>query len=219
MRFTPSLLAASVLALFGLAATPAPALRAPLAVPATAASAPATATPSTAGPKNEQGLTATIVVNKDSYVLAKDQAGKDFRDKIDAAKNARGGMGGGRLPQPPAVDLTFRISNTTDAPVTISVGGDDSQMNLVLEGVGAISADNNVAMTMEFRIGTPVTLAPGATKDIKISSLAFGMRDISRYAYWTEAGEYTITATLTYGMGEKQGKVTSGPAKVKVTAE
>jgi hypothetical protein len=185
---------------------------APAATPG--AGAPGAGAPG-AGAKNEQGLSAAIVVNKDSYVLNAAQSGKAFRDQMDAAKNARGGS---RLPQPPAVDLTFRITNTTDKDVTISVGGDDSQMNLKLEGPGAVTLDNNVAMTMEFRIGKPVTIAPGKTYDVKISSLAFGMRGISKYAYWTEAGDYTITATLTYGLGEKQGTVTSGPAKVKVTA-
>ena len=172
-----------------------------------------------AGPKNDLGFTAALVANKDSYVLNINQSGKAFRDQIDAIKNARGGMAVGRLPQPPAVDLTFRITNTTDKNVTITAGGDDSQMDLKLEGPGAVTADNNVAMTMEFRIGKPVTIAAGKMADIKISSLAFGIRGISKYAYWTEPGDYTITATLIYSSGEKQGKVTSGPAKVKVTKE
>ena len=69
-------------------------------------------------------------------------------------------------------DLIFRITNTTNAAVTISVGGDDSQMNLDHAGPGAITADNLVAMTMEFRIGNPTTIPAGKTADIKISSLA-----------------------------------------------
>jgi hypothetical protein len=187
--------------------------------PATPATATAAAPAPVAGPKNELGLTAAIVVNKESYVLNINQSGKAFRDQIDAVKNARGGLGIGRLPQPPAVDLTFRITNTTAKDVTITAGGDDSQMDLKLEGPGAVTADNNVPMTMEFRIGNPVTIAAGKTADVKITSLAFGMRGISKYAYWTEPGNYTITATLIYSTGEKQGSVTSGPAKVKVTKE
>ena len=122
------------------------------------------------------------------------------------------------MPAPPAVDLTLRITNTTDKDVTISVGGDDSQMQLTLEGPGAVTVNNLVAMTMEFRMGRPVTIAPGKTYEQKITSLAFGMRGISQHAYWTEAGDYTLTATLTYGTGEKQGKVASAPAKLKVEA-
>lgn len=213
MRKLCALILVGILSLAGseICATPAP------AQPAATAAAPV------AGPKNAQGLTAALIVNKNSYVLNAAQSGKDFHDMIAGLQKANSGEGGGlrarALPKPPAVDLTFRITNTTDAPVTISVGGDDSQMNLVLEGPGAITADNMVAMTMEFRIGTPVTIAPGQTKDVPISSLSFGMRGISKCAFWTEVGDYTITATLTYGDGEKQGAVTSGAAKVKVTKE
>ncbi len=212
MKVVSSLVLMCVLAVCGsaISAPPAP----PATAPAPPTSAPAAPV---AGPKNELGLTAAIVVNKDSYVLNAAQSGKAFQDQVNATKNARG-MGGGRLPQPPAVDLIFRITNTTNAAVTISVGGDDSQMNLDLAGPGAITADNLVAMTMEFRIGNPTTIPAGKTADIKISSLAFGMRGISKFAYWTEPGDYTITATLTYGTsGEKQGTLTSGAAKVKVT--
>jgi hypothetical protein len=173
-----------------------------------------------AGPKNEAGLTATLIANKDTYTLDPTQSGKDFRDKLDAMKNARGRMGpGGNLPTPPAVDCTLQITNTSDHAITLTTGGDDSQITLKLEGPGAVTVDHNVPMTMEFRIGKPTTLAPGKSMEIKISSLAFGMRGISQYAYWTEPGDYTLTATLTYGTPEgKQGKVTSAATPLKVQA-
>ena len=186
-----------------------------VALCAATAPAPTPPTIAPAGPKNDLGLTAALVLNKDAYVIPAGQSGKGFRDQLTAAKAARGMA---RLPQPPALDVTFRITNTSDKPVTISVGGDDSQMDLKLDGPGADTLDNIVAMTMEFRIGKPVTIAPGKTYDTKIASLAFGMRGISKYAYWTEPGDYTLTATLIYGNGEKQGTVSSGPAKLKVTA-
>ncbi len=178
------------------------------------------ATAPVAGPKNDAGLTATLIANKDTYTLDPAQAGKEFRDKLDAVKNSRGrGTGGAGVPNPPAADCTLRITNTTDKDITITTGGDDSQINLKLEGPGAVTMEHLVPMTMEFRIGKPTTLAPGKTMDIKISSLAFGMRGISQYAYWTEPGDYTLTATLTYGTtDEKQGKVASAPAKLKVEA-
>jgi len=208
MQAVRFLVVAVVLALGGGVKGVAPA--APAVPAAGAAPAPV------AGPKNELGLTAAIVANKDKYVLNVNQSGKAFRDRIDAAKNARGMAS---LPQPPMIDLTLRITNTTAKDVAINVGGDDSQMDLKLEGPGAVSADNNVPMTMEFRIGKPVTIAAGKTADVKITSLAYGMRGISKYAYWTEPGDYTLTATLIYSSGEKQGSVTSGPAQVKVTKE
>jgi hypothetical protein len=178
--------------------------------PKAPASAPA------GGMKNEQGLTATLVVNQASYVLNPAHSGAAFRSQMDELK---AGRGRGPLPAPPAVDLTFRIANTTEKPVSIEVGGDNSQMILKLEGPGAVTMDNNVAMTMEFRMGAPVTIAAGKTHDLKIASLAFGVRGISKYAYWTEPGDYTLTASYTYGISEKQGTVTSAPVILKVSKE
>jgi len=169
-----------------------------------------------AGEKNSEGLTATLVANKASYVLDPSQSGKDFRDK---ASNA--GKPGNRfvLPKPPAVDMTLVITNTSNQNVTITIGGDSSQIQLDLKGPGALSVDNLVAMTMDYRMGNPLTLAPGKSAEWKITSLAYGTRGISNYAYWTEVGDYTLTATQIYTIGEAQGKVTSAPAAIKVTKD
>jgi hypothetical protein len=198
-------------------ALPVLALMSVYAVCAAAASAPGSPTSGpAAGPKNEQGLTAGVVINKVSYVLNPAQSGAGFRKQLEEMKAGRSRS---RLPQPPAVDLTFRITNTTDKPVTIEMGGDNSQMILKLEGPGAVTMDNNVAMTMEFRMGSPVTIAPGKTYDLNIASLAFGVRGISKYAYWTEPGDYHLTASYSFGISEKQGTVTSAPVTIKVTEE
>jgi hypothetical protein len=167
------------------------------------------------GPKNEAGLTATLIATKDTYTLNPAQAGKDFRDNLDALNKGQG------VPKPPAVDLILRVTNTTDADLTISMGGDDSNISLNLTGPnpGPISIAPLLPMTMEFRIGKPMPIAAGKSADIKITSLAAGMRGMSQYTYWTEPGEYTLTATLTYpnAAGDKQLKVISGPAKLTVT--
>jgi hypothetical protein len=178
--------------------------------PHSPASAPA------AGAKNEQGLTAALIVNKGTYVLNPAQAGAAFRNQLEQLKS---GKVKGRLPQPPAVELTFRITNTTEKPVTLEIGGDNSQMDLQLDGSGAVTVDNNVAMTMEFRLGTPVTIAAGKTYDLKITSLAFGFRGISKYAYWTEPGDYHLTASYTSDTSEKKGTLTSAPVTIKITKE
>lgn len=166
-----------------------------------------------AGPKDENGLSAMLVVNKDTYTLDASQSGKNFRDKIDALRKTPG-----RPPAAPTVDLVLRLTNTTDKDLTISVGGDDSRINLKLEGPGAIAINPNVPMTMEFRIGKSLAIPAGKTADIKVTSLMNGMRGMTEYNYWTEPGDYTITASLTYpnAKGDKQIKVDSAPAKVTV---
>src|SRR5690349_12654281 len=78
-----------------------------------------TAPAAVAGPKDQNGLTATLVVNKDTYTLDPAQSGKDFRDKIDGMRK-----GPGRPPAPPQVDMVLRLTNTTEKDLTISVGGD-----------------------------------------------------------------------------------------------
>lgn len=172
-----------------------------------------------AGEKNSDGLTATLVANKDTYKLDPAQSGKDFRDKVAPFGERRGGVGLNRTPTPPAVDLSLVITNTTNQNVTITLGGDSSQIQLVLQGNGAVSADNLVAMTREFRMGNPTTLAPGQSTEVKITSLAYGTRGISKYAYWTEPGDYTLSATLQYAIGETQGKVTSGQTTLHITKD
>ena len=66
----------------------------------------------------------------------------------------------------------LHITNTTDKDVVINVNGDDSRLELKLEGPGAVTIDNLVWMTREFRVGTPVTIAPGKSYDVNIASLA-----------------------------------------------
>src|SRR5947208_931394 len=109
--------------------------------------ADAVPTTNPAGPKNDLCLTAAIVVNKDTYTLDAAQSGKAFRDRVGQQKNARGGRAPGGLPKRPAVDLTFRITNHSDTASTISVGDDDSRMQLALTGPGAVTVENLVAMT------------------------------------------------------------------------
>src|SRR5262249_1804212 len=113
-------------------------------------------------------LTASLIANKDSYVLDLSQSGKAFRDKLTELGKAHQGM-----PPTPAVDLTLQLKNNSDKDLKILVGGDSSIIELKLEGPGAVMVQNTVMMTMDYKIGTPVTIGPGKTYDIKIGSLSF----------------------------------------------
>ena len=156
-------------------------------------------------------LTATLVSNKDSYPLVPAQSGEDFRKTLKNLEKSPKGA-------PPAskVDLTLRIDNPTDKPITISLGGDESQVTFNLTGEGAVTVDNMVAMTMEFRSGTPVTIQPGKSHEIPLTSLAGGSRGIGKMSYFTEAGDFKLSATLIAAMGDKQLTITSDAIAIKI---
>jgi len=73
-------------------------------------------------------------------------------------------------------------------------------------------------MTMEFRMGNPITLEPGKTYDIPVTRLAFGSRGIARMAYFTEAGDYTLAVTLVTIQNEKPVRLTSDTVAFTVQA-
>jgi hypothetical protein len=77
---------------------------------------------------------------------------------------------------------------------------------------------NPVAVTLDFRGSQEVTLGPGKSYDIPLTHLRDGHRGVSRNLYWTEPGEYTLTAT--YQLADKEGNkgplLKSKPVKVKV---
>jgi hypothetical protein len=157
------------------------------------------------------GLTATLTSAKDSYVLNPAQSGEEFRKSLKELDRAPRGA-----PPAPAVALSLEIKNPTDQAIVISLGGDESQVTFKLTGEGAVTVANNVAMTMEFRSGTPTTIGPGKSHTIPLTSLAGGSRGIAQMSYFTEAGEYKLSATLTAACGEKQVVVTSEPITIKV---
>jgi hypothetical protein len=160
-------------------------------------------------------LKATLSSASEAYALDPAQQGEAFRKRLSEAKEKHG-----KLPTPPAVDMVLSVSNTGDRPITLHIGGDESQVSLELKGEGAVSMETMVMMTMDYRQGKPVTLAPGKSFPIPIKSLAYGTRGISHHAYWTEPGEYMLSATLTAQTPaqEQPVQVKSAPIKVMVQA-
>lgn len=149
----------------------------------------------------------------------------DYKKSIeDAAKK----KGFGKLPAAPAVDLTVEIKNTSDKPVNVWHKGDPVVLVLELKGKGAVNADFNGPMTLEFRLPEAVEIAAGKSHTIAVKSLRSGMRGNTKYAYWTEPGEYELVATLRTGVnpapkGAKEGMdgfgmvlLTSAPLKITV---
>jgi hypothetical protein len=114
----------------------------------------------------------------------------------DFKKALKEGEKSGNLPQPPKVEMTLEITNTSDKEIKIWAKGDPVTLGLELKGPGAVTVLPRRPFTQEFRIPTPMTLAPGKTLVLPIDSLTFGFRGVALLAYWTDPGEYALGATF-----------------------
>jgi hypothetical protein len=111
--------------------------------------------------------------------------------------------------QPPEVELTLELRNTTDRPMRVWVAGPPTELRLDLRGPGAVAVpvtDGDEAKAQA------VTLRPGEEHIIPVNGLT-GSR---RSWYWTKPGDYTLTAQFTTrattpGIGERRLVVRSEP--------
>jgi len=125
-------------------------------------------------------------------------------------------------PSPPAVEMTLELHNAGDGELTVSVGGDDSVLRLKLAGPGAVTTKpRKEDAAVGVRPGRQVTIAPGAKHVIPIKRLQHGELELVR-SYWTEPGEYTVSATYqtivrsASGSATETVKVKTSPVKIKV---
>jgi hypothetical protein len=124
-----------------------------------------------------------------------------------------------QAPKAPKVWLDLEIKNASKNARTFYFGNDSSQVMLDLAGPGAETLSPMIMMSMEFRMGKPVTLQPGQTHRIPIRSLSFGQRGVSKRAYWTQAGTYELTASycmVTERGGGGRVVITAAPVKLEV---
>jgi hypothetical protein len=138
---------------------------------------------------------ATLVAKTTSYKL--DLGGKtadEFKKALAEAEKA------GKVPEPPAVEMTLELKNTSDKDVQVWVGGDPVVLTLELKGPGAVTAKPQVFFPSIFIAPKPVKIEAGKTHSIPVTSLKYGFRNASLMAYWTEPGEYTLTASLKSGI-------------------
>jgi hypothetical protein len=169
-------------------------------------------------------LKAKLVAKKDTYKLDLDgKSGEEFRKVLKDAEKS------GKAPMPPAVDLVLEITNTSDQEVKFWVEGDANELQLDAKGPNAVTITPQKAFTADFRMPKVITLAPGKTHSIPITALQYGFRGTSKYTYWTEPGEYTLTASYKTAIspapkGSKEADkgfgivvlMTTEPIKVKV---
>jgi hypothetical protein len=156
-----------------------------------------------------------LVARKGTYTL--DLGGltpEEFRKRL-----ARSDPFGRDLLPAPVVDLLIEITNTSDKPVTIMIGGDDAPLRFELKGPGAVST-TTFFTTLELRISQPVTIAPGKSFTHPVTRLASYPRYKTNW-YWTEPGEYTLTAHWQLGepkRGEPGPALKTEPVVLKVVA-
>ncbi len=181
-------------------------------------------------------LEARLVVKKDMYTL--DLGGKTPEQYRDAVKAS---------PPRVDVDLVLEVKNTSDKEIKIWIvgdlrdekpqnGGDYVTLKLDLQGPGALTLPGLQRFT------TPATppptvhaIAPGKTWSLPITSLCHGTHGIAtmsaQRSCWTQAGEYTLTATFKTAVSPKPNgametrwtnfeggivTVTTPPVKLKV---
>jgi len=166
-------------------------------------------------------LVLKIVAKKTTY--AWDGGGKtpaEFKKHLEevAAAIKAGKDPNVKWPPAPPVELTLQITNTGKEDVTVYVGGDPNVFTLELKGPGVFTLSPPLAFTADFRLPRGMKLEPGKSYEIPLKSLTDGFRGASRLVYWTEPGDYTLSATyqLADAGGEKGAVLKSQPIKLKV---
>lgn len=131
-----------------------------------------------------------------------------FRQELDHAKVT------GRVPPPPVVDLTLELRNTTNRPMRVWVTGPPTELTLELRGPGARSVPTRKATEAK---AESVPLHPGEVHLIHVNSLT----DSRRSWFWTEPGDYTLTAEFSTraevsGLGTRRITARSKPLLIHV---
>jgi RNA polymerase sigma factor (sigma-70 family) len=171
-------------------------------------------------------LEARLVAKKDTYRL--DLGGKtpdEFRKLLQDKT----------YPPAPTVELELQFRNTGDKDLSFLVGGTNPDMPLLLklDGAGAFNAVLPAMLAaIVSRPPTEISLASGKTHSFAVGSLrTANLGREGSISYWTEPGEYTLTATFRTEVnpapqGAKEGRkkgfgqvtLTSNPLKLKVEA-
>jgi hypothetical protein len=180
-------------------------------------------------PKKAAGgpVEARLIADKDTYALdLNGLSAEDYRKQLKQSEK------GGPNPPVPKVELTLELVNTSNKEVELRYGGTQNIYLLDLKGPGAETVAFGGRAQPGFILAPKtVTLAPGQSVKVKISSLAFGRRNLTHAAFWTAPGEYTLAVRYdamikpapegAADVGDGFGFVTltSAPIKLKVAAK
>jgi ferric-dicitrate binding protein FerR (iron transport regulator) len=121
---------------------------------------------------------------------------------------------------PPEVDLALELRNTTDSEMRVEVAGPRTELRLALQGPGVKVTQAHEEPSQAAKAET-VTLKPGQSHTLRITRLEDGPPGARRQLYWTEPGDYTLTARITTvtsspGLGERRITARSAPVTIHV---
>lgn len=141
-----------------------------------------------------------LVAKKSTYIL--DRQGKSAQQYQAWVS----GMLNEKMPPPQVVDLVLELRNTGDKPLTDWSHGDGASRSFDLKGKGAVNAKSFAKAKRAGKSPTPVRLASGQTHAMPVTILKADSWDesgdiqTSWHSYWTEPGEYTLTASISTGI-------------------
>ncbi len=142
--------------------------------------------------KSNLPIEAKLILKKTTFKLepSSDELKKQLKD---AEKT-------GRYPTPPVFEMALEVRNRSDKEVQVWHKGDPVSVTFELKGPGAAKRTPRLAFTAIYHVPQAIKLAPGKSLTMPLRGLTGGFRGASEYTYWTEPGEYTLTAKLNTGI-------------------
>jgi hypothetical protein len=163
--------------------------------------------------KSNLPVEAKLVLKKTTFKL--ELASDELKKQLKEAEKT------GRYPMPPMFEMALEVRNRSDKAVQVWQKGDPVTVTLELKGPGAVTHKPRLAFTTIYFAPQAVKLEPGKNVSIPLKGLIGGFRNASEYTYWTEPGEYTLTAKFNTGISPApEGlKVEEGFARVSIPSD
>jgi len=149
-----------------------------------------------------------ILLAKDTpYILPVDQHGEAFRKRIRTETDSE------KLPASPTVHLVLQLKNRSRKDVFIHRDGVLTSPQLEITGEGMVYPDSLTEFSGGVSIsgGGHVIIRPGKTHSIHIKTLQ--PETDTPTEFWSEPGEYEITATFTVHTGLPPSPTVFAPEK------
>jgi hypothetical protein len=174
----------------------------------------------------ELPIQATLVAKTTTYKLdLGDMKAEEFKRLLKEAEE------NGKAPPPPAIEMKLELKNTSDKDVDVWISGTPVAIDLELKGPGAVTIKPRLLRPAIFINPKPVTIAAGKTYSIPVTSLKSGSHGDTNWAYWTETGDYTLSASFKTAISPapkdvkdvKDGfgvvSITTEPIKIKIESK